>query len=93
MHAEIGESWVWADDDAELMAAVREGNRRGRAVVVVEVVKSRNGARRKRIPLVFNHELHRVTEATSRQRCLDLLTERSTLDDDVDLSALTGLQA
>lgn len=93
LHADGQPSWEWSDKDGELAAAVQEGSRRGRSVVVVEVVKSRNGARRKRIPLVFNHELHRVTEATSRQRLLDLLTERSILDEDVDLSALTGLQA
>ena len=93
LHADRGPSWEWTDKDGELMAAVQEGNRRGRSVVVIEVVKSRNGARRQRIPVVFDHELHRVTEASSRQRLLDLLTERPTLDDGVDLSALQGLSS
>lgn len=91
LHSDRAPSWVWSDTDTELQAAVRDGFHRGRSVVVVEVVKSRNGARRQRIPLVFDHDLHRVTEAASRERLLDLLTERSVLDDGVDLSALTRL--
>lgn len=87
-----GGPWVWTETDTALMQAVATGRRRGRSVVVVEVVKPRNGARRQRIPVVFDHELHRVTEATSRDVLLDLLNAptRLEVENPVDLSDVMG---
>jgi hypothetical protein len=65
----------YAFSNPQVQQAVVQGRSMGRSVVIVEVVKGRNGAVRVCIPVVFDHAMHKVTEATSMQALIDLLTE------------------